>query len=93
MATPSLLQDRFEAGVKRDVARDDLPRGALWWSEDMLPNIGAALRERGGYAYSSSNIASSLSTASYVIAGIHAQFAAGTKNLTIDEDGELYNFN
>ena len=93
MGRTIVLQDRFDAGAKQDLPRDDLPAGALWYATDMLPNIDAKLRERGGYANSSSNLADSLSTASYVKGGIYAPFVAADKNLAIDEDGWMYTFN
>lgn len=74
----------------RDVPRNQIPATAAWNLVDGIPNQGAAWRERGGYSYASANITSTKATASYVVAGLVAPFSAGTKNLAIDEDGELY---
>ena len=90
MANTILLQDKFSAGVKQDLPRDQLPAGSVWYATDLLPNISAKLRERGGYSNSASNIASSLSTAGYIEGGIYAPFVAGAKNLPIDEDGNMF---
>lgn len=90
MASTRLLQDRWNAGVKQDLPRGQLPDGAVWYASDMLPNIDAESRERGGYSNSASNIASSLSTASRIEGGIYAPFVAGAKNLPIDEDGNMF---
>lgn len=83
------LQDQFTAGVRRDNARDAVPRGGLWWAEDVLPNIDARLRERGGWANFSNDIAVTVTTSSYVLAGITAPFSAGTLNVVVDEDGRV----
>ena len=90
MGNTILLQDKFSAGVKQDLPRDQLPAGAVWYATDLLPNINAKLRERGGYSNSASNIAASLSTAGYIEGGIYAPFVAGAKNLPIDEDGNMF---
>ena len=90
MGNTILLQDKFNAGVKQDLPRDQLPAGSVWYATDVLPNVSAKLRERGGYANSASNIASSLSTASRIEGGIYAPFVAGAKNLPIDEDGQMF---
>src|SRR3990167_3658018 len=90
MARTILLQDRWDQGVKQDFPRDQMPAGSVWYATDMLPNIAAKLRERGGYSNSASNIASSLSTASRIEGGIYAPFVAGAKNLPIDEDGQMF---
>jgi hypothetical protein len=58
---------------------------------DYLPDqSGADLQERGGWQYHSNDIAATKVTASYVTGGLVAPFSAATKNLAIDEDGELY---
>lgn len=90
MARTVLLQDVFEQGVKKDVPRDRMPAGSLWGATDMLPNLEAKLRERGGYTYASNDIAAVKTTAAYVSGGIYAPFVAAAKNVAIDEDGELY---
>lgn len=90
MAETQTLQDTFAAGVRRDNSRDQIPRGGLWWAEDMIPNLDARLRERGGWSYASNDIAAAKASASYVIAGIYAPFSAGSLLVAIDEDGEAY---
>lgn len=86
MADTITLQDQFHAGVRRDNARDQVPRGGLWWSQDMLPNVDARLRERGGYTNASDAIAGVFANADLVGAGIYAPFSAAGKNLAIAED-------
>lgn len=88
MASPVLLQDTF-AGVRRDFARDQLPKGSLWYATDMLPSHGARLRERGGWANASDLITTTVATAAYVIAGAHVPYSAGNTQVAIDEDGNL----
>lgn len=89
MASPNLLQNKFESGVKRDRGRDDLPTGALWYATDMLPNIGARARERGGWANASDSITATVATAAYIVAGAYVPYAAGNTQVAIDEDGNL----
>lgn len=52
MASPVLLQDKFDGGMKRDMSRDQLPKNALWDVENFLPDLGGtSLRKRGGWSY------------------------------------------
>jgi hypothetical protein len=87
---PTLLADSFERAMKRDYARNQLPKSAVWTLSDFIPGLGAPLGKRGGWTNASANIAATKSTASQVRAGIYAPFAAAAKNCAIDEDGELY---
>jgi hypothetical protein len=75
----------------RDVPRDDMPGDVAWNLQDLIPDLGATLRKRGGYTYESPNITTIQASASYMTGGIYAEFAAGAKNLSLDEDGRLYN--
>lgn len=90
MASPNQLQRSWDKGVKRDFARNALPPNTAWNAVDLIPNLGAPLRERGGWTNASNDIAAVTATASYVIGGLNAPFLAGTKLLAIDEDGRLY---
>lgn len=91
MASPRLLQDNFSLGMKRDVSRDSLPRGAVWNLVDYIPDIlGAPLRKRGGWSYASDDISATKATASYVNSVKYCEFSAATKIVVHDEDGELY---
>src|SRR3972149_5671631 len=74
----------------RDVSRDRLPGNACWNLVDYLPGLDAPLTKRGGWSYGSADISATKSTASYILAGAYAPFAAAAKNCAIDEDGELY---
>lgn len=55
----------------------------------MVPNIGARLRERGGWANASDSITATVATASYIIAGAYVPYSAGNTQVAIDEDGNL----
>lgn len=91
MATPIILQEGYDLAMKRDFARERLPKGAVWNSLDWLPSdLGARLRKRGGYAHASQNIASVQATASYIAAGVMGEYAAGQSILIFDEDGRAY---
>jgi hypothetical protein len=66
-------------------------KGSVWNSVDLIPDLdNAPAGKRGGTAYQSNDISATKATASYVIAGIYAQFSGGVKNCCLDEDGELY---
>lgn len=92
MAQPHQLQKTFNRGVKRDFARNQMPDGSLWNGTDLIPNLGAPLRERGGWSNASLDISATVATSSYVIGGIYAQYEAGVKNILIDEDGRIISF-
>lgn len=57
MAKPVPLQDRF-TGMWRDTSRDQLPDGKVWNMADLIPNLGAPLRKRGGWSYHGSALTS-----------------------------------
>lgn len=90
MARTVLLQDVFEQGVKKDVPRDRMPAGSLWGATDMLPNLEAKLRQRGGYMNVSNDIAAVTATAAHVIGGVYAPFEGTPRLIAFDEDGRLY---
>lgn len=90
MATLSDLQSDFSQGMKRDLSRDDLPRGACWNLVDYIPGLGAPLRKRGGFSYASNDISAVKSSASYVISVKYCDFTSANKLVIHDEDGELY---
>ena len=96
MTTPLPLQNNFSMGMKRDTARNRMPVNSLWNAIDVIPNYGAALRQRGGWAYHSQDIASVTSTASSIRGGIYATFSTTSggelvRNIAIDEDGHVFN--
>ena len=77
--------------MRRDGAREALPEGALWNIVDWIPEmLNARLRKRGGYTHASQNLASVQPSASYVNAGIVAEYLAGQSILAFDEDGRAY---
>ena len=84
------IQDNWSRGMKRDMARSDLPPGTAWNLVDYIPDLDAPLTKRGGWSYGSNDISVVKATASYVVAGSYAPFAAASKNCAIDEDGEFY---
>lgn len=91
MAEVAPFQLSWQAGMRRDDPRDNMPEGSSWNLVDWIPEeLGAPLAKRGGWSYESANIASTKATASRVDCGMFAPFIAGSKNLAVDEDGELY---
>lgn len=89
MATPTVLQQRFTRGMRRDMAREDLPSNAAWTLIDWLPDLEAHLRKRGGWADFSDDITATVAAATYTIGGLVAPFAAATKHLAVTEDNRL----
>lgn len=90
MARPTTLQDDFSAGMKRDFPRNAMPKGSFYGGNDLIPNLVGRLRERGGWANGSDSITDAKATASQVAGGISAPYTAGTCQVVIDEDGEIY---
>lgn len=91
MGQVSPFQFQFSLGMKRDFARDAMPRGALWNCVDYIPDeLGAPLVKRGGDTNTSNDISAVDAGASYVVGGAYVPFAGGDKNCAIDEDGDLY---
>jgi len=96
MAQITPIQNSWINGVKRDFPRDQMPPHTAWNAVDLILNYGAPLRQRGGWAHFSQDIASVTATASYVRGGLYAIYAtsaggANARNIALDEDGLLYN--
>lgn len=95
MAQVQPLQGSFTGGMKRDFPRNAMPAGSVWNAIDVLPNLGAGLRERGGWVHHSEDLSTVAATTSRIKGGIFAPFvisgASAPRNLAIDEDGLLYN--
>lgn len=89
MGQPTVLQGRFTRGMRRDIPRHELPANVAWTITDYIPDLGAPLRKRGGWADFSNDISAVVAAASYVIAGLVAPFAAATKHLAVTEDNRL----
>ena len=90
MAQPAILQ-RDYSGMRRDGARESLPKGKLWNLVDFIPEImDARLRKRGGYTYASEDIHAIQSSAAWINAGIVSDYSAGQSVLAFDEDGRAY---
>lgn len=43
--------DAMFSGFAQDVSRDQLGKGMLWRMADLIPNLGAPARKRGGWTY------------------------------------------
>lgn len=92
MASPTLLQDSFAGGMKRDFSRDDMPPQSAWSLLDYIPaELGSPLRKRGGYTYSSPDLSTVAATASKVQGVFYAPFTAGSQLVAVDEDGRVFN--
>ena len=76
--------------MRQDEPRDSLPVGSAWNLVDFIPDLGADLTGRGGYAYASPNLAAIRPTAASIQALAYAPFAGSPKLCAIDDDGEFY---
>ena len=98
MSQPVLLQNAYGNGMRRDSARNQLPRDSAWNLRDIILDYGAPARERAGWAYASPSMTSvTAGTASASIqGGLYAVYSltggAAGKNICIDEDGKVYLF-
>lgn len=91
MANPSVLQRDF-LRMARDMARNQLPQGAVWNMVDWLPRYDAPLRGRGGWA-NAALIIDEEPAAVQVVAGIDAPFVnIPSQNLAVSDTGHLYKF-
>ena len=93
MADVQTLQEEFSRAMRRDRARDQLPRNVAYNLVDWIPDLGAHLRKRGGWSYFSDDVAGTIAAATYVIAGLVAPFSAATKHLGVTEDNRLFTVN
>lgn len=90
MSNPKPFVVSVSRGMRQDEPRDSLPVGSAWNLVDYIPDLGADLTGRGGYAYASPNLATVKPSATSVQALAYAPFASGGKLCAIDEDGEFY---
>ena len=57
MAQPVLLQESYERGIYRDIARYQLPQNALWDAVDWISNLrGIPIAKRGPWRYGSDSL-------------------------------------
>ena len=75
----------------RDLPRNRMLQGSLWNAVDYIPDNGAPLRQRGGWA-NAADVAAVSAAASTIQAGIGAPFFAGNQLLALDEDGRLWKY-
>lgn len=94
MANTVGLQNAWHQGIKRDVARDRMPKNTLWDAVDVIANYGAPLRERGGWVNHSQSITAVTAGVDEVQAGVYATFSNSSgvetsKNLAIARDANV----
>ena len=96
MARVETVQTSWVNGMKSDFPRDGMPPNSAWNAVDLILNYGAPLRQRGGWANWSQDIASvTAASATYIRGGLYAVYATSAggstaKNIAIDEDGHLF---
>lgn len=88
MAKPVLLQGAYSLGMKQDVSRQELPKGAVWNLQDYVPDrLGAPLEKRGAWSYAST----ALGASTYADAVAHVPFrSVGNQLVAIGQDGNFY---
>lgn len=79
MARPSVLQENFSGGFKRDFPRESMPGNAVYDMVDYIPQLGFALRKRGGWKHRSPDLSTLVVNAQEVDAGFYAPFTAGSQ--------------
>ena len=90
MGRPIELQSNWSRGMKQDFPRVTMPAASSWNMVDLIPDLGAPLRKRGGWAYASPNIAASAVTgATYIKAVSYVPFAAAAKLCCITDNNFL----
>lgn len=92
MAQPFVIQNQF-MGMWRDNPRDQVPSGRLWNSVDLIPEqLGAPTRKRGGWAYGSPALGSTIyveGLISATVGGTARDFAIATDTVN---NAHLYSF-
>lgn len=93
MSRPFPLQSQF-TGMRRDFPRNRMPPGSVWDLVNMLPGIGAPVRERGPWIAHSGSTSSVTANGTYIQGGVYATFSptAGPNrvNVAIDENGNVF---
>lgn len=87
MSQPIVLLDDYGLGMKPDIPRSQMPRGAVWNIVDFIPRaIGAPLRKRGAWTWGSPLTAGG----GYALGVAWAPFLGGAQLLKLRSDGNLY---
>lgn len=89
MSQPNLLQEKFK-GFRRDKSREQLPEDALWDVLDYIPDLGAPLRKRGGWATYGASLDSINASATVPKRVFYAPFST-PQVLAWDNNGRLFN--
>lgn len=94
MSQPTLLQNIFSGGMRRDGARNRMSPDSAWNLVDIICDYGAPARERAGWANAAPSISSVTATASSIRGGLFAVYSltggATSRNICVDEDGKVY---
>lgn len=98
MSQPVLLQNAYANGMRRDNARNQLPKDSAWNLRDIILDYDAPARERAGWAYASPSMTSvTAGTASNAVdGGLYAVYSltggAVGKNICVDDAGRVFLF-
>lgn len=86
----SVVARSWDLGFKSDVARDQLPDGAAYRMKDYIPQLGAALRGRGGWSYASPDLSGLGGTATAGQAALWFPDASNPHLLVVGDTGDIY---
>lgn len=98
MSQPVLLQSAYGNGMRRDNARNQLPKDSAWNLRNIILDYGAPARERSGWAYASPSMTSVTAgtAAASIKGGLYAVYSltggAAGKNICVDDAGRIYLF-
>ena len=85
----TLAGRNFDAGYKSDIARDQLPLGAAYRMFDWIPQLGAPLRRRGGWAYATGDL-SALSACSNAAAVAWVPVPGDPHLMIVSDNGKVF---
>lgn len=93
MAKTISLQNNFSGGMRRDVPRNQMPKGTVWNLVDFLPDWqGVPLLRRGGYQVATPSLSTVRAGTTSVPTVVYAPFAAAGQLCGVDEDNEFWRF-
>ncbi len=89
MADTIPIGRNWDLGFQSDISRDQLPRGAAFRMRDLIPQLEAPLRKRGGWAHASNDL-NAASPAVSLSGVVWAPFADDPHLISFSELGKAY---
>jgi len=85
-----LAAQNFDGGMTQDRSRDQLSKSQAWRIADFIPQDGAPLRKRGGWAFASADLNAVQSGPARMQAVAWAPFASAGHLLSVGNGGNCY---